>query len=1631
MNRGNQPQRSSWKKSTRRSEVPASGVGSYGTGEFGQRGRSRRRLLFQVSSLATLAVGLGIILFLYLIRRPNLDVPLVFVGVSQSSTRNANDPLPPPPNPFVYEDARLMNDWFKKDSDQHLVFVGSVEEQTGPMSGTTSGKPTLLHSVLMNLGSVKPGGSKNNMVAVFLTAGGIIDHGEPYFLVGDSQVSDSSTWVPVEDFFQGLKNYLESDQWEFKDARLAIFLDAGRGGEAWDWGKTSTSFTSACERVISKIAPEKIAVFASCQDGQRSWCDPRGGKSLFAEAVVEALTGNGDADNNGTVTLGEIESYVATQVATDAKAIWAADQKPVLLTPTSQNWKFIAQPDAVAGPPTINADIDEVASSFEFLDQLWQRHNELSQLHHPPLITQPVAWAVLEKKLARLDLLSVSGHHYRGELKILRGECEALLAELDSGTRAIPKATALPELEMIRFFHGDSEPTVKEQEFDTVLRSGVPLEKVDVQPEIDEFKMMGLLWDWLKEADFSPDRIQSAGELLDKVTSARGVKPRLLETQLIRLLSSSDLPQMHGARGQPIIQTHLASRRSLLLPDLRASFWVRQQLTPLDDRRMLFSDALFARGDSGGAEVRLQRMIDEDYSELQQLGEFVSSAYRLRDEMLHRVPRISETLLSDWQVHGNTRDLQKTASLIAGATEKVRCLTTNLRLIDKNLSIGDPDGDVDQLRLAYQAARESMNRLQGRMLDRVDNASLQAAGDERGLRKTHAMLRGSGVADAANRKRIHDRLIEHLRADSRSQQTVSASESELNKLESRTPYYIDNQHPWQYWLNQTESFSCESVPNPTDEEVIVDEDFQGDQIRGAIVELRLESGDDVRLLPKQLANNNESLAVVRQPIEDLDLDYRRQTSLITSRLDPIERATADRYALDLQLFSLDQASRTLDEFWCEGREFERPFFAFSAGKWLAVEAFRPIDPVLDSMNIQEQYDLASTTAMASETLVPRPDDQYSQGALLDNLGDDPVAFSIDRPAIFPEGEVTLWSAKESKLLSLGDSDTETITAPLRIPADFKAKDGGFAVHSFFRGMRRKGKLELKKLSDPRVTLYRRPKYVAPTAIVESDVQGAENVVIVLDCSGSMSGGKLEQARTAVRGYIDSLKRNKCSIALVLFGHRYGWDQKGGMLQRNKSVAGKKYKVYTMRYHQKVPLQSLGLSEMSGHHPDTDVVVAVDLDEPTDQHIAVLKDALEDTDPVGITPTYHAIDKAYGVLGGKPGHIVVLTDGLPELTNQRPSSYRGDAVQKYKSSKNVRLSIVDFRNKKSQESLRKDFVGATIVDADSASELSEQLENTIASTSVMWKNSGESASRDVGLDQIVAIESWPPLDSEIAEGLPQRPALPYRVEAIRRANSNRSQASVKVEGGEAFRLRVSGKSLHHLPFPRNEYICKDLRVEGPDSSKFSALAIQPDRNDNRELNLRLVLQSKRRGAFTPRCADAWIDIRGTDSERKKSIEHSISLTAFESGRSVPILLARVKDWPNWAVNVNLEAFLRFQGIKVEGTRLPLASTRPFKIPTVDGVSFKVDQEKRGTHEVTITETHQSNDLIGKLRIQLDPLPREAEVRVYRKERIVIRKFRYNSPQESLRGTVTRKDQITNGASLRIRTRDSIPVRIDGR
>jgi len=1636
--RGNQSreERSGWRKSTRKSAAPIANAG-----DFGSRGRDRRQLVFRVSALATLAIGLVIIFIVYLLRQPDRDVPLIAIAVSQSAPRNDSDPLSAPPNPFAYEDVELFNRWFNADSNQHVLFHGRVAEHTGPMERSTGEEKTLVNKVTRAIATAIPGGPGDDMIAVFLSAHGLVHENVPYFLVGDSVPDDPSTWVSVKSLLDGIDQELK--QHSTPDCRVILFIDAMRGGDIWEWGKFDDSFTRRCREVTEDAKVDRIAVFLSSDKGERSWWNPGRGFSLFAGAIIQAFTGKGDLNRDGYVTVGEIAEKLDSQVSTEAEVIWSASQHPVLLGEAAKSWQVIQQPRELPAPAIDPVDIDRLANTFDRIYQLWQRHNQLENHPHPPLATTPVAWSVLEKHLARLDQLALAGKHYMSEQEDLLGSCEKMLSEFEGGSPAAPSPIDLPELRLLDYFHDPMPVSEANRDFYKAWEKEPLAEKIQIPERVDEESLIRLLWPWLDEQSFTPEAMQAAVQLIDKSKVAETTPARFLETHLIRLLTSDDLSMVDPEVSKWVAETNRASRDVILTPDLRAYFWIRQPSLQADQLRMNDVDRVFSPGTNKGAGDRLERMGGSQYAELIRQGQAVSMAYRLRDQMLHEIPRVSQTLLSDVGAFVTEEKGSRSIPLIVNAIREANCLAAKLRLAEIG-SLTNPSTAIFDVVTQAEQASKAFEGLRGRLDERVRSVSQNVAGDERGLRQSVALLNGSAVRDADQRSKIHTRVLEMVKPLSiRSSELVVTASSETAKDGDRPGQAIETDeldrivmiektHPWVYWLNQSQQWTCDdqlpqssninaSAKTSTVSDTSLVE--QGGVVRDASGRLIADNYLPTLAQPEILTNEGKSIAVVRQSVDDLDARLRSQTFLLTYRNRNVQRAGQARFDLDVRLFTLEHAARTLNEFWCEARPSEFPFCISAAMRLLQSGGFR-LTHRIDNEDLDTRLRSCEASINDRSTLTAKPIGEFANGALLSLVSDKPVDFELERPDVLPSGSVSVRTRSQSPLLANNPSERGPLSTSIVVPRDMEPDDDFFEVKSFFRGLRRSGGMSLRHIGQAQTVVYELPRYDAPKAFVKADPKAAERIVFVFDCSLSMnksSGNmsRLDDARESLKAFLKVLNERRANVGLILFGNRYGWVQDDDdRLIKDTTASGRKYKTVTIRDRIRVPLPSLSLTDTDArHHPDTDVQVVSELSQMNRAHLDDLVEQLDNTNAIGVTPTYLAIDQAYEVIGRDPGHIIVLTDGKPFLTGGRPSPDRDRAIAKFQQrSSSVRLSIVSFANADKQLDLRSDFKDC-VVNAKDGRELSDLLEKTLAETGVLWKEDNNAASDRVELGRTVAIKRWPPTNSKTLPGQLVRQPLRYDVQATS-GTKEPANAAVRVTGGESFQFEVQGERLEHIPFPRHQHVFEELAMEDQ-SSRFTVLALPPDLSNNRELTLRLVIENKNRSAFTPRPSDVWIDLVGYNSRTSEKATYSISLAEFELNQPVPVLMCRVRDWPLWATRVQIDLALRFADPEAPRDSLSLDQAGSFSVAGVKDVAFRVTRTRDQTQRFTITETHSPGVATERLRIDSEPMPDELETRYYPNDGIVVRDFSYSQTPDDLQVFVTEKDKIVEGATVRAR------------
>lgn len=1639
--RDQQTPKASWRKSTRQAAPSATNVP-----EFGVQGRSRRKLVFQVSSLTTLAVGLVIILVIVWLRRPDRDVPLIVAAVTRSS-----DDCFIPISPFALEDAELLEDWFKKDTNaehdnQHVAFVGDVDDSTGEMvtvaSGETSAGGLISRLTTQGINRVEPGGADGDMYALCIIAQGIVDDGQAYLFVGDSRPEDKTTWIALKDVFDKVDEALEA-----KNCRAVMFLDANRAGTVWDWGKLDQSFTEQCKA----LAPEyedRLAIIVSCEQGQRSWWDLNEGHSLFARAIVQAFAGHkAFARDRDGITIEEIESFLQSEVSADAKRTWGAVQRPQLVTESCRQWEFIKTP---SWPEKISQQYTEsfeekrqdrrnlMEDRFAKIDDLWTQHNQVRNLPHPPLVTDPLRWSILEKRLARLDQLAIAGKGPNLDFSNTRSECERLLSDFRSGPDAVT-SESYPELRLGQYF--DALPKKKIKEFQDVFEDWSEKADVNDNPfglktsEDRETILTSLFWKWLTD---DPRSSTASVTVANKVLSRNNIGPDVyppvnyLETHLIRLLAADELSHVGEDYTDRIVRLHQQSRDSLFPPDIRAAFWIRPEANEFDDERMKLTDRIFGAGSSRKFAADLESVRGQANT-LKTNGETISVAYRVRDQMLHEVPRIAETLMADEDAPAD--DQKEVADLLESAAQATRDLNESLRLIDVFADGGKLRSRRRSIQQAANAANAVLSELNTKVINRAGN-SMQSSGAGRGFRQAVALLCGSGLSDAKLRSEIHLRVGKISYAEDAEKLDLTESsgdpsprsngdkkdeDQERNEddggdddVNKPQPELINGQHhPWVFWLERMDQPNGDGAADDSfaRQSSLVE---QGESLRLAITALQNETFGDVGKRPEELASGGKSLAVVRHDVADLDLRLRSQLFVLDRSDKEINQATTDRFKLDVQLFLMDHARRTMNEFWCDSRFEAKPYFAMAAENLLDIHAFPSVrmkSRMLDGFPLRDQ--LAEREEIAQDGDALRAISHRRDKDLESVLEAGAIEFSFQTPEFLPKGLAAVFSPpKTRRIISTTANESGnpgSAAEVIPVPAKLSPTDPEFVVKTFFRGLLRDGGLNARVFGDPDTLVFQLPDYGPPIAVVSAEKQQM-NAILVFDCSKSMNtGNRMDNAKTAIKNLIKVLPAGS-KVGLIKFGHRYQWKMNGKFLVPDPAKPKTAYFVETGG-----PVQrSLTADQRAIDNPNFDVEKVVDFDELTNAHRRTLRDSINTATPVGVTPTFQAIDFAYDMLSnnGGRGQIIVLTDGKPFLPviGSVPAAKKS-AVAKFKAAGPDSLIIIEYAQK---SGLKDVFAGARFLGAN-ARNVEAVLQSLIPAENVDWRHGNSPASDSVTFNNYVPINDWPPGNAEVKSGRLVEPER-YDVSAVL-GKGRRKAAPVRVDGGEAFQLEWKNDGLSHVPYIRDRSsLFKPLNV--PRNSEYNVYVGRARPDSSGTLNVQVAIEKDPNTEFTPRPTDIWIEIVAGDHR------YSITLPEFAKNEPIPILKCQIHNWPD-GDKASIEVWLRMDGGR--------ADRKELSIPDGQSVSFgqaqiRVKRETKkhadGNYHIVVTESYDDPTDMNSLRVLPEPLPQKAVFEFFRADKTdssnaasenrVRRTFRYSEEPDNLALWFTEKHKIEANA-----------------
>lgn len=1657
-------QRAGWRKSNTK-------VVAATTTEFGSRGRESRKLLFRVSMLSTLAIVLLALLVFVLYRTPDRDVPLIVSIVSRSGARSGNDALSTAPNPYGQEDLDLLRSWFggeDGDPSENVLLVGDLNEAAGVMDYETR---MVITALTKPLATVKPGGPGGDMIAMYLSAHGFVDKGTPYLAVGDSRADREETWIPFQELFDQIIETLEQRSDRSRNVKTVLFIDAARVGPQWDWGQFSETFSEACARLTSGQS-DRIAIVLSASPGQRSWWDPRQGNGLFTQALVQALTGQGDRDGDGTVTVGEISEYLTSQVRQSASATWDATQTPMLVGTESIDWPFISQPVPVPAPVIASVNPEELRADFALVDELWQRHNLLANQTHPPLAFNPLGWATLEKKLARLDSLLLSGKGYRDQFQAMLSNCQSDLTQFENGPDTMPKVSSLPELALRDYFHGEGHELKRLSEEELTVFNEMtkawrkkPDIAAAVQIPMSEAQAIRFLWSWLKEKDYDAQSMALAAELLENaklVTSSKSAG--LVESYLTRLLSARDLSHVDQSIVAELVDSQTQSRQTLCTDDLRASFWIRERLNDLDRQRLSCLDQLLSRDvdDQAAGRDRWRRDVKPAFEALSESASAISQAYRLRDQMLHSIPRVAETLMFDLEAFDNQELIEDSQSrvVLERAIESLARLAAALQL--PRSDDGRKPAELEQKIVdAGEQAQKAFDGLNKRITDRLNEATAQKAGDAKGLRQNYALLVGSGTGNADLRQRVHTRLCD-LVADAsagvgtvqNNQPVAPTDESTAAALQLMT---IEGKQVWDHWLSASKKIDqtdtvVNDVAAPKRSPEVLEKLFQntGSTFRELVANLargqldeRL-TADDVMQDPITRSAQLESLESSRRLIEQWDTFLRARTMLFSHSPPKVERIGKGRFALDMQLFLFDHAARTMDEFWCQARQGDQPFFTAAANRLLTSRNQNPLFPSismnLDGTKLNEKLSAMTAAADSSATLKPQPSEKYRDGTLLKFVLGKDVEFVLDRPNDIPVGYASIWSERgdQSKAVLVKQTANHVINVPMFVSPDIPEDEASIDAGLFYRGMRRSGRIAFKTLTGGKRTVFNLPEYGPPMVRVVREKKEPDRLLLVFDCSLSMRAAtpnglsRLAVAQNAVSEFLDGLNAD-VEVGLIVFGDRYGFEEEtdpstGKAIIRTVQDAGKT-KLRVVQFVDR-EVKRAGLivpDERVPHNPNFDVRVGVPIN-PLDKDQGVkIKQQIANLGAIGTTPTYLAIQQAYEQLGRRRGHIIVLTDGKPKVISTKNISVE-DSKQAAMNSfqarkKDVHLTIVRYLDSDTQ--LSKDFDGADVLAAANGKELITHLKNVRSKPTVVWERNRVEASNQAAFEALVAISEWPPAGVGTLSGQPVIPAEPFSIRATV-PDSNRKvdkTAEVKVEGGEQFEMILADDGLSHRPF--DYQFAQMIPTKLVDASRFVVSAGPISKRNNRQLTMQVTIESaiggRGNGKFTPRPSDIWVELTGIDSRLSSgqaSEAYTFSLPEFQIRQSIPILLCRIDEFAQQFDKVEVKAWFRFGDQRLVGVAIPTDSSEAFTSESLVGVSFRTQRSVNagGGIRLTVTEQYSGDREPGTIRVLPSPLPNSASTVVYADKRVITRTFDFDNADAAISLSAIAHSEIQQKSTL---------------
>lgn len=1194
-------------------------------------------------------------------------------------------------------------------------------------------------------------------------------------------------------------------------------------------------------------------------------------------------------------------------------------------------------------------------------------------------------------------------------------------------------------------------------------------------------------WTWLVEGSQRPT-VQRLHRFLSFVGLPQEGRVPLAEDHFVSLLigdrsTSTNVPLSVWNQNRELddVRTALRARdlaeKAAAPRDARVQYALRPIVDAADSVRRQADDQLFIGRPEALTDAREKwRQAAEAYQEAIELGDELAGCLAARDRAWSQLPHWGQHVDRRWRYSRDARQMRAVAGAIAATSRLAEAIERYQRA--RQSAEGNVSDVLDEAKLQRDKLTQTLSAL-----DTSAESLLSRALDAQKVRDMESLLTGPLVSGKL-RAHIHQSLVTWLkdRGTTARGRTVGVEARSRNKKEAATALARDNEADDNEARDNepTSDGASDAPPWEIHPALLLLADIDQRQGARAAAPGRKDelsnAGTDVR---KALAALETSLTAlpaetpqaggpsVWKEREALSIADRRVRPAVAfwvwpgpeTPSDPVRRLNQ----FDRSQFLAWHGDRLLSDFWGPSGPGDVPYFAKAFRAYRAAAQDLPAMPALtaewkqlDDRCQRLQASLAAKLWVSDEQAAPRlvaggletavllEQAEYPPGtaALLARDGKEQPAAVVQKDAdddvagqrlpVDISGEAGRWPRSGEPLelvLRAGDASATGQVSP-------GATSGPWQLIWLYRGHQRPYQVDPPDPGQGMELVYQPVKAREATIRVRGEAKQPGCVVFVLDCSGSMKGGRMAVAKADLNKIIGMLAQiGQYNVGLWFYGHRIGVVngklEEGNASRKNRNLWGK-------------PPPSL----VPAH--DAQSILSTRL---LDQNsVDEFQAAVDTAEAYAETPLYYSMIEAIrSDLSRKepPRRLVVITDGYNRVTDTGAA----------------RLSANDVKNALTERQnlgIQIDIVGVQLGVATPADKTSFEELQSIVDNKTVWYHDAQQLNKllDV-LKKALQLRQYTVANLDNRSDDPQaskpenlgkpiiRPIRGPEKLRVSIVGDSKLNADVEVRGDETLELYLDKQAqqvrLVHAPigtdgnFERygverqtNERMAvreapnPDGKADSPfNPAKLFLAAYRPNRGaGTRMWRFPIAVQNAAPENFSPRPAEAWIDVTPIAGPGEKSFDtYPVYDVVYEPHLPVPVIDCALSRWPEAATKAEIRLWLKFR---------PTPPRQEVQVRDVVSSRVLVEGGKRGNLSAEILDATAEDDRAvvrvterlggaGELRwlkIELSEMPGLVRRTFYHKGRYAIHEFYFpNRVREDLSKLtllITPRDDLERGA-----------------